>query len=203
MGGSTNLMPIVSKIFCSTLQVVLFVRKRPHLINGGGFVVMDGNQRVVFRVEGCGILGVNGELIVRDGDGTAVLFIRKKGGVVQALSIHNWWRSYLMDYGAPSKPVFSLHEPKLSLAIINAPIRITVESKGRKNNWDFEVIGSFTDRACTVKDRKGNIVAQVGAREMVAKKEFYHVVVQPGYDQAFVVGVLAILDNINRESTRC
>ncbi|KAJ4750414.1 LURP-one-like protein (DUF567) [Rhynchospora pubera] len=181
-------MPIVSKIFCSPLQVVLFVRKRPHLINGGGFVVMDGNQRVVFRVEGCGILGVNGELI---------------GGVVQALSIHNWWRSYLMDYGAPSKPVFSLQEPKLPLVIINAPIRITVESKGRKNNWDFEVIGSFTDRACTVKDRKGNILAQVGAREIMAKKEFYHVVVQPGYDQAFLVGVLAILDNINRESTRC
>jgi hypothetical protein len=38
---------------------------------------------------------------------------------------------------------------------------------------------------------------------MMAKKEFYHVVVQPGYDQAFVVGVLAILDSINGESTRC
>ena len=78
MSGSTNLMPIVSKIFCSPLRVVLFVRKRPHLISGGGFVVMDGYQRVIFRVEGCGILGVDGELIVRDGDGTAVLFIRKK-----------------------------------------------------------------------------------------------------------------------------
>jgi uncharacterized protein YxjI len=58
--------------------VALFVRKRPHLITGGGLVVMDGNQRVVFHVEGCAILGVNGELIIRDGDGTTVLFIRKK-----------------------------------------------------------------------------------------------------------------------------
>jgi uncharacterized protein YxjI len=78
MAGSTNLMPIVSKIFCSPFRVVLFVRKRPHLVSGGGLVVMDGNQRVVFHVEGCGILGVNGELIIRDGNGTAVLFIRKK-----------------------------------------------------------------------------------------------------------------------------
>jgi LURP-one-related len=80
---------------------------------------------------------------------------------VQALSIHNWWRGYLMDYDVPSKPVFSLHEPKALLAMINAPICITLEPKGRKKNWDFEVIGSFTDRACTIKDRKGNIIAQV------------------------------------------
>ncbi|KAF3326539.1 Protein LURP-one-related 6 [Carex littledalei] len=164
---------------------------------------MDGCQKVIFRVEGCGILGVNGELIVRDGDGTAVLFIRKKGGVVQALSIHNRWRGYLMDYDVPSKPVFSLQDPKLPCSMINTPICIMLEPKGRKKNWDFEVIGSFTDRACTLKDRKGNVLAQVGAREMMAKNEFYHVLVQPGYDQAFVVGVLAILDNINGESTRC
>lgn len=80
---------------------------------------------------------------------------------MQALSIHNWWRGYLMDYEMPSKPVFTLQEPKSPLAMINAPICITLEPKGRRNKWDFEVVGSFIDRACTLKDRRGNVIAQV------------------------------------------
>lgn len=78
MAGSTILKPIVSKIYCSSSKAVLMVRKRPPNVNGGGLVVTDSTQRVVFSVDGCGILGAMGELIVRDGDGTAILFIRKR-----------------------------------------------------------------------------------------------------------------------------
>lgn len=34
-------------------------------------------------------------------------------------------------------------------------------------------------------------------------KDLYHVVVKPGIDQAFVVGVIAVLDYIHNGSTRC
>ena len=79
MGGkATNAMPIISKLFCSSSQVVLVVRRRPRVINGGGFVVTDSSQTVVFKVDGCGVLGTKGELIVRDGDGGALLLIRRK-----------------------------------------------------------------------------------------------------------------------------
>ena len=53
MGGkATNAMPIISKLFCSSSQVVLVVRRRPRVINGGGFVVTDSSQTVVFKVDG-------------------------------------------------------------------------------------------------------------------------------------------------------
>lgn len=49
------------------------------MVNGGGFVVTDcSTQRVVFRVDGCGIHGTKGELILRDGDGEALLLMRRK-----------------------------------------------------------------------------------------------------------------------------
>lgn len=38
---------------------------------------------------------------------------------------------------------------------------------------------------------------------MMGNNDFYHVMVQPGYDQAFVIGVIAVLDNIYGESTAC
>ncbi|KAJ6848355.1 protein LURP-one-related 6-like [Iris pallida] len=206
MGGSSNLVPVVSKIFCASSQTALTVRKRPQVVNGGGFVVLNGRNSVVFSVVGCGVLGANGELILKDGDGAPILYIRKKGGMLQALSAHNRWRGYLMEFGRPSKPVFSLREPR-QLAVSSHRIKISVEPKGRNGDWDYAVEGSFDEKAFSIADRKGNVVAKVGSGEekaaVAASKDFYRVVVQPGYDQAFVVGVIAVLDNIHGESTTC
>ncbi|MQM18888.1 hypothetical protein Taro_051888 [Colocasia esculenta] len=196
--------PVVSKIFCSLHQTMLIIRKRPLVVNGGGFVVTNYTQRVLFTVDGCGTLGAEGQLLLRDGHGEPILFIRKKGGIVQALSVQNQWRGYLMDYEGVGNSVFSLREPK-SYLTKNCKIKVSVEPKG-KNSWEFEVQGSFAERACTIKDRRGNVVAQMGVQreiDAMASKDVYHVVVQPGYDQAFVVGIIAVLDNINGESTRC
>lgn len=77
-GKSDTVVPIVSKLYCSSSQVVLVVRRRPHVVNGGGFVVTDCSQKVVFRVDGCGILGTKEELVLRDGDGEPLLLIRRK-----------------------------------------------------------------------------------------------------------------------------
>lgn len=65
-----------------------------------------------------------------------------QGGVVQALSVNNWWRGYLTDYGEPSKLVFSLQDPKPVLCM-KGDVQVTVEPKGRNRHWDYEVTGSF------------------------------------------------------------
>lgn len=39
--------------------------------------------------------------------------------------------------------------------------------------------------------------------KLIESKDLYHVVVNPGMDQAFVFGVIAILDYIYGESTHC
>lgn len=75
---SNLIMPIISKAYCSSSQEVLLVRRRPHVVNGGGFVVTNCSQQTVFRVDGCGIQGTNGELMLRDGYGDPLLLIRRK-----------------------------------------------------------------------------------------------------------------------------
>lgn len=72
------MMPIVSKIYCSPSETVLVVRRRPNVVNGGGFVVADRSQRVVFKVDGCGVIGRKEELVVKDGDENPLLLIRRK-----------------------------------------------------------------------------------------------------------------------------
>lgn len=78
MASKTASIPIVSKVYCAPSEVVLAVRRRPNVVAGGGLAVADSSQRVVFRVEGCGILGKKDELILRDGEGNALLLIRRK-----------------------------------------------------------------------------------------------------------------------------
>ncbi|KAK6236570.1 hypothetical protein SCA6_011907 [Theobroma cacao] len=201
--AKASAMPLISKLYCSSSQVVLVVRRRPHVVNGGGFVVTDCSQKVVFRIDGCGVLGTKGELVLRDGNGDALLLIRRKGGMVEALSIHKRWKGYTFDYEGSQKLVFTLKEPRSSCLAKNNAIRIATEPKGSS----FEIKGYFPDRNCSIIDSIGNIVAQIGVMkevdELMASKDLYHVVVNPGIDQAFVFGVISVLDYIYGESTRC
>ncbi|WVZ10263.1 hypothetical protein V8G54_014793 [Vigna mungo] len=203
MTANTNTMPIVGKLYCSSSQTVHVVRKRPHVVNGGGFVVMDSSaQRVMFRVDGCGVRGKKGDLILREGDGEALLLMLRKGGIVEALSIYKKWKGYSLDYEGSRKLVFSLREPN-SCLFKNKAIRISTRNRG----CDFKISGYFPDKCCSIVDSKGNEVAQVRVmkevEELVENKDLYHVVVKPGMDQAFVFGVIAILDHIYGESTHC
>jgi hypothetical protein len=47
------------------------------------------------------------------------------------------------------------------------------------------------------------IIVQVQVEELMRSKDLYQVWIQSGYDQAFVIGIIAVLDNIFGESTSC
>ncbi|GKE24854.1 protein LURP-one-related 6 [Tanacetum coccineum] len=165
MGTKVKEMAIVSKMFCSSSQVVLGIRTRPRVVGGGGFIVTDmRNREVVFRVDGCGVLGKKDQMTLTDAYHAPLLLIRRKGGIVEALSLDKQWGGYIPDYVGSQKEV-------------------------------------------TIVDSKGDVVAQVGVsnevKEVMENKDLFHVVVKPGIDQAFVVGVIAILDYIHNGSTRC
>ncbi|XP_042507007.1 protein LURP-one-related 6-like [Macadamia integrifolia] len=199
---------IISKLYCSASQVILTVRRRPRVVNGGGFVVTDCSQKIIFKVDDCGTLGTKGEVILRDAEGEPVLLIRRKEGMFQALGIHRQWKGYMVDYEGAEKLVFSLKEPH-SFHARNNSIRVNVGSKRYNVNkdWDFEVRGFFPDKACAIIDSTGNTVAKVEVQKevqlMMVSKDLYQVVVQPGFDQAFVFGVIAVLDNIYDKTTQC
>ena len=79
-GNSTAnvvIRPVVSKQFCSTSQTNFIVRKRPCVVNGGGFVVTNCAGNEVFRMEGCGPL-VKNQAILKDGEGKPLLAMKRK-----------------------------------------------------------------------------------------------------------------------------
>ncbi|GAY57021.1 hypothetical protein CUMW_176190, partial [Citrus unshiu] len=98
---------------------------------------------------------------------------------------------YAFDHEGSKKLVFTLKEPP--------------SNSSRSSN--FEVKGYFPDKDCIIVDPSGNIVAQIGVKkeieDLMESKDLYHIVVKPGIDQAFIAGVIATLDYIYGESTRC
>ncbi|KAI3443534.1 hypothetical protein Pfo_000199 [Paulownia fortunei] len=200
------IMPIVSKVYCSPSEVVLVVRRWPNVANGGGFAVADCSQRVVFRVDGCGILGRKDELILRDGEGNALLLIRRKGSIVEALSLTRQWKGFTSDFLGSDKLVFTLKEPN-SCFSKKTPIRISIESKECINYGNFEVRGDFPERSCSIVNSRGDVIALIGVKKEVqlvmASRDLYYVEIKAGIDQAFVLGVIAVLDYIYDGSTTC
>ncbi|XP_047309410.1 protein LURP-one-related 6-like [Impatiens glandulifera] len=199
-GGS-----IVSKIYCSSYEQVFMVRSRPNVVYGGGFVVLDSNQTEVFRVEGCGTLGKRADLLLRDSHGDALLLIRRKDGFVEALSLHKHWKGYsLID----QKLVFTLKEPPPKLLHHVPNIRISTQTgiscaSFFNCKYDFEIKGYFQDRDCAIIDSDANVIAQVGIKKEVESKDVYEVVVKADVDQAFVFGIIAVLDYVFDGSTKC
>ncbi|CAN4096503.1 unnamed protein product [Withania somnifera] len=199
---------VVSKMFCSNSEVVLVVRSRPNVVNGGGFIVTNNcTQNVVFKVDGCGILGRKDEIILKDSVGHDLLLIRKKGGVIEALSMERKWRGYSKDFEGSEKLVFCLKEPNNSCFFKKMPIKISIESNDYKDNKNLQIAGYFPDRACRIIDPYGNVVAKVGGRKEVQQvmpsKDVYTLTIKAGIDQAFIVGIIAILDYIYDGSTTC
>nr|GLL27808.1 protein LURP-one-related 6 [Ipomoea trifida] len=205
-GRTIKIMPIVSKLHCSVSEEVLVVRHRPHVVNGGGFVVTDSAQNPVFSADGCGVLGNKDEIILRDSYGSPLLLIRRKGGIVEVLSMTRKWKGYTTEFEGSQKLVFTLKEPNSSCFFKNIPVKISIESSHYGGDHrSFAVAGYFPNRVCSIVDSLGNAIAQVGGCKEIEmeSKDIYNVIVKPGIDQAFVIGVIAILDYIYGGSTRC
>ncbi|KAH6828555.1 LURP-one-like protein [Perilla frutescens var. hirtella] len=202
---NNNVLPIVSKVYCAPSEVVLAVRRRPNVANGGGFAVADSTQRVVFSVDGCGVLGKKQELILRDGDGNALLLIRRKGAIVEALNLTRKWKGYsYVDLVGSDKLVFTLKEPNSSCFSTNARIKISIESKELCSHGSFEVLGDFPGRSCTIVSPMGDVIGvNKELQRLMASRDMYQVEIKAGFDQAFVFGVIAVLDYIYDGSTRC
>lgn len=48
------------------------------MVMGGGFVVTSSCQRILFTVDGCGVIGRMGEVVLRDSEGHPLLVLQKK-----------------------------------------------------------------------------------------------------------------------------
>lgn len=96
------------------------------------------------------------------------------------------------------KPIFSVRRSS-----IIGRSRLTVEVyRGAGGPKEFHIEGSFSQRCCTVYGSDRETVAEIKRKvvppaNVVLGKEVFCLCLRPGFDGAFAMGLVLVLDQIN------
>jgi uncharacterized protein YxjI len=183
---------VVDNEFVYEEEKILTVLKTSLFFVNDGFTVYDCNGELVFRVDSYGPdMRDCGELVLMDALGRCLLTVRKKRP-----SLHQRWEGYLGE-GTEGKSIFSVRR-----CSIIGRCGMTVEMYNIPGE-EYQIDGCFAQRCCTVYDvtAKQTVVEirrKVDAStNVVLGKEVFSLFVKPGFDGAFAMGLVLVLDQIN------
>ncbi|CAK7356930.1 unnamed protein product [Dovyalis caffra] len=170
----------------------LTVHKTCLFFANDGFTVYDCKGELVFRVDSYGPETRDQcELVLMDPHGRCLLTVRRKRP-----SLHHRWEGYLGEGTDGNKPIFSVRRSS-----IVGRCSVTVEVYGNPGE-EYQIEGSFANRSCTIfnagKESMAEIRRKVDAStNVVLGKDVFSLCLKPGFDGAFAMGLVLILDQIN------
>lgn len=184
--------------FCKDSAMALTVWKKSLVFSCSGFTVYDSSGNLVFRVDNYCSDPMN-EILLMDDRGMALLTIHRK-----RLSLHNEWQGFLGEFQEAQKPLFVVRKaPSLLLPTNNlGEVYLgSFDKSKQKQNSDYHIEGCYAKRSFTIFNSSGNVVAegkpkQVKSDQIKLGGDVFNLVVQPGYDQAFVMGLIIILNQM-------
>lgn len=175
------------------------VWKRSLIFNANGFTVFDSSGNLVFRVDNYSSHAKR-LLFLMDAVGNILLTVRHK-----RLSFNNRWEAFRGDcYGSGIKPAFSVIQSVSTLFWSKPSAKVVLNTTKRRNTnlCDYEINGSGCkpSSSFTVFSASRKIIAQVTRKqatsEIMLGDDVLSLVVQPGIDQTFVMGLLIIFIRI-------
>ncbi|KAK3004934.1 hypothetical protein RJ639_017978 [Escallonia herrerae] len=170
----------------------LTVFKTSLFFAGDGFTVYDCKGELVFRVESYGPDSRDkGEVVLMDAFGRCLLTARRKRP-----SLHHRWEGFLGEKTERQKPIFSVRRSS-----IIGRSRVTVEMCENPGE-EYQIEGSFAQRCCTIFNAGKEAVAEIrrkvdASTNVVLGKDVFSLSLKPGFDGAFAMGLVLLLDQIN------
>eukprot|EP00262_Sarcandra_glabra_P003490 TRINITY_DN14228_c0_g1_i1.p1 TRINITY_DN14228_c0_g1~~TRINITY_DN14228_c0_g1_i1.p1 ORF type:complete len:208 (-),score=9.83 TRINITY_DN14228_c0_g1_i1:216-839(-) len=191
-----NQVAVVSPRYCAPYPVDLTVTKKAISLTDGDFAVTDVNGNVVFRVKGT-LLSLRDRRVLLDISGNPLISLQQK-----ILSAHRRWQVFRGDSSDSKDLLFTVK--KSSLMQIKTSLDVFLASNISENVCDFKIKGSYFERSCAIYSGESNvIVAQMSkkhtVKNIVLGKDTFGVTVYPNVDYAFVVALIVILDEINKD----
>eukprot|EP01018_Ginkgo_biloba_P004634 Gb_02523 [translate_table: standard] len=192
-GGNCADHVLIDDQLCKASLTTLTVWKKSLVFNCNGFTVYDSTGNLAFRVDNYAS-NIKDGVILMDAAGNAFLTMRRK-----RLSIQNEWQGFLGDKLNGQKPMFSLRRPS-TLLPTKVLAEVFIGSAKQKKQSDYHIEGSYSKRSFTIYSNSRSIVAEVRRKqatsEIMLGADVFNLVVQPGYDQAFIMGLIITLDQI-------
>jgi uncharacterized protein YxjI len=176
----------------------LTVWKKSLVFSCNGCTVFDSSGNLVFRVDNYPS-DPKDEVVLMDAAGMALLTMRRK-----RLSLQNEWQGFLGEFQDAQKPLFvvrrasSLRISSKNLAEVY--VRSSAKNKKKKKKPDYRVEGCYAKRSFTLLNIFNEVVAEVKPKQVRSDislgGDVFNLTVRPGYDQAFVMGLIIVLDQI-------
>ncbi|XP_074285236.1 protein LURP-one-related 5-like [Silene latifolia] len=181
--------------FFSEKDVNLTACKTSLFFVNDGFNVYNCHGKLVFRVDSYRSEGGDqGEIVLMDASGRCLLTVRRKRP-----SLHNRWDGYVGERTEDSKPIFSV---KRSSILGRSEVNVEVyDNEGE----EYQIDGCFEDRSCTIYDATTReVMAEIRRKvdissQVVMGKDAFSILIKPGFDSAFAMGLVLVLDQINAD----
>ncbi|KAJ6427456.1 hypothetical protein OIU84_022953 [Salix udensis] len=179
---------VVNEGFIYEEEKLLTVLKTSLFFANDGFTVYDCKGELVFRVESYGPDSRDqGEIALMDAHGRCLLTVRRK--VLLSLPV------YICEGTDGNKPIFSVRRSS-----IIGRCSVTVEVYGSPGA-EYQIEGSFANRSCTIFNAAKESMAEIrrkvdASTNVVLGKDVFSLCLKPGFDGAFAMGLVLILDQI-------
>ncbi|GJM92999.1 hypothetical protein PR202_ga09510 [Eleusine coracana subsp. coracana] len=202
-------MAIVGKEYCDPeKERVLTVRKTSHFSPGDGFAAYDHRTGgLAFRADTYGRghgggAASPGELALLGPAGEPLLTVRRRRP-----SLHQRWEGFLGARAGGQKPLFSARRSSI-LGGGGAVVELLPSSSSSDpSSVLLRVDGSFPRRCCRVvmpprgEGEKEKVVAEIRRKvdvsaRVVMGRDVFVLRVSPGFDAAFAMGIVLVLDQI-------
>ncbi|KAI3716271.1 hypothetical protein L6452_23493 [Arctium lappa] len=183
---------IVEERFVYEKEKHLTVMKTNLFFAGDGFTVYDTNTQVVFRVDSYGPDSHDaGELVLMDPSGRCLLTVGRKRP-----SLHQRWEGFVGVRKEGEKPIFSVKRSSMI-----GQSNVTVELFGDRTE-EYLIEGSFVHRNCTIYNSEKETMAVIRRKvdistNMMLGKDVFSLTLMPGFDGAFAMGLVLVLDQTN------
>ncbi|XVF86450.1 hypothetical protein PTKIN_Ptkin18bG0041200 [Pterospermum kingtungense] len=170
----------------------LTVLKTSLFFANDGFTVYDCKGQLVFRVDSYGPDPRDkGEVVLMDAHGRCLLTVRKKRP-----SLHHRWEGFVGERLEGQKPIFSVRRSS-----IIGRCGMTVEVFNNPGE-EYQIEGNFGQRCCTIFNAAKDSVAEIkrkvdASTNVVLGKDVFLLSLKPGFDGAFAMGLVLVVDQIN------
>lgn len=116
----------------------------------------------------------------------------------QRPSLHQRWEGFKGEKMDDDKPIFSV---KRSSIIGRSSTGVTVEMYDSPGE-DYHIEGCYSQRCCTIFNMKKESVAEIRRKvdpttSVMLGKEVFSLCIKPGFDAAFAMGFVLVLDQIS------
>jgi len=171
----------------------LTIWKKSLVFSCNGFTVFNSSGNLVFRVDSYPS-DPKGEVLLMDAAGRALLTMRRK-----RLSLQNEWQGFPGEFRDAQNPLFVVRRASLRISSKNTA-EVYVRSSAKSKKPSYRVEGCYAERSFTLLNSFNEVVAEVKPKQVRSDirlgGDVFNLTVRPGYNQAFVMGLIIVLDEI-------